>query len=169
MNILSALIPYGLKQTGTDKFICRCPAHNDKSPSMAVKLQPGDKTLIHCFAGCEPSAIMETLGLSYKDLFPESDYDKNQWRQKKQSEFLKDQFIHDYVIVKLAEAWKKRNKTFSDNDRNTVKHAINRINQYKFNADEKYLKLAVQQYHENKLNGAYSVWCGLSLREKYND
>ena len=27
----------GVKQTGRDRWIARCPAHNDKSPSLAIR------------------------------------------------------------------------------------------------------------------------------------
>ena len=38
----------------------RCPAHDDKNPSLSVK-QDGDRLLLHCFAGCEYEAIVEVL------------------------------------------------------------------------------------------------------------
>ena len=38
----------------------RCPAHDDKSPSLSVK-QDGGRLLLHCFAGCEYEAIVEAL------------------------------------------------------------------------------------------------------------
>ena len=39
---------------------CRCPAHNDGSPSLSVRL--GDTAvLFHCFAGCTPVEVMKAL------------------------------------------------------------------------------------------------------------
>lgn len=52
------------------EWTARCPAHADKSPSLAVK-ENGGYTLIHCFGGCETADIMEKLGLTLSDLFPE--------------------------------------------------------------------------------------------------
>ena len=43
----------------------RCPAHKDKNPSLYITLLNDDSIVIHCFAGCEPKAIMEAIG---KDL-----------------------------------------------------------------------------------------------------
>ncbi|HEY1146289.1 MAG TPA: toprim domain-containing protein [Allosphingosinicella sp.] len=41
--------------------MCRCPAHDDRTPSLSVR--PGrTRLLLHCFAGCEPSAILRALG-----------------------------------------------------------------------------------------------------------
>jgi hypothetical protein len=45
--------------------MCRCPAHDDRSPSLSVR--PGDRRLLfHCFAGCETVRVirsLEALGL----------------------------------------------------------------------------------------------------------
>ena len=40
--------------------MCRCPAHDDRSPSLSVR--PGrTRLLLHCFAGCEASDILRAL------------------------------------------------------------------------------------------------------------
>lgn len=40
--------------------MCRCPAHDDSSPSLSVRL--GDKSLLFkCFAGCDGSAVLRAL------------------------------------------------------------------------------------------------------------
>ena len=48
--------------------MARCPAHNDKRPSLSLK-ELDDRTLIHCFAGCTAEEIMKAIGLSLKDLY----------------------------------------------------------------------------------------------------
>lgn len=57
-----------VKQTGPDSWIACCPAHEDRSPSMTIR-DAGGKVLLHCFAGCEPAAILEAIGLTFSDLF----------------------------------------------------------------------------------------------------
>jgi len=40
--------------------MCRCPAHDDRTPSLSVRL--GDRRLLfHCFAGCETGAVIRAL------------------------------------------------------------------------------------------------------------
>jgi len=40
--------------------MCRCPAHDDRTPSLSVR--PGrTRLLLHCFAGCEASAILRAF------------------------------------------------------------------------------------------------------------
>ena len=60
----------GVKQTGKDQWIARCPAHEDKSPSLAIK-EVDDRLLIHDFAGCSTYEIVSALELELSDLFPE--------------------------------------------------------------------------------------------------
>lgn len=58
----------GVRQAGTDQWIARCPAHNDRSPSLAIR-RTDDRWLIHCFAGCSVTAICRALRLELADLF----------------------------------------------------------------------------------------------------
>jgi hypothetical protein len=44
--------------------MCRCPAHDDNRPSLSVR--PGrTRLLLHCFAGCEASAILRALNAAH--------------------------------------------------------------------------------------------------------
>jgi putative DNA primase/helicase len=40
--------------------LVHCPAHSDDDPSLSLKEDEG-KILVHCFAGCSPSAVMAAL------------------------------------------------------------------------------------------------------------
>ena len=60
-----------VKDKGRDEFIACCPAHEDKSPSLTIKELPDGRILIHCFAGCSPLEIVNAVGLTMGDLFPE--------------------------------------------------------------------------------------------------
>lgn len=60
----------GVKKTGADKWLARCPAHDDRSPSLGIKLAD-DRVLLHCFAGCGVVDILASIGLKLDDLFPQ--------------------------------------------------------------------------------------------------
>jgi hypothetical protein len=60
----------GVRATGSSKWIARCPAHEDRSPSLAIREGDGGTTLIHCFAGCPTAEVLDAIGLSLTDLFP---------------------------------------------------------------------------------------------------
>jgi len=57
-----------VRQTGADQWIARCPAHDDRNPSLSIK-QADDRVLVHCFAGCEPGDVLASVGLTLADLF----------------------------------------------------------------------------------------------------
>lgn len=56
-------------------YCLRCPAHNDKNPSLSVSESNDGIILMYCFAGCSTEDIRKVTGLSWKDLFP-----KRKWR-----------------------------------------------------------------------------------------
>lgn len=52
----------GGRWTGT-AGLCRCPAHDDRTPSLSVRL--GERSLLlHCFAGCDATDILKALRAS---------------------------------------------------------------------------------------------------------
>ena len=59
-----------VRQTTTGKWLARCPAHADHDPSLSIRLTDDGVVLLHCFAGCEVSAILGAVGLTPTDLFP---------------------------------------------------------------------------------------------------
>nr|WP_233457441.1 toprim domain-containing protein [Qipengyuania pacifica] len=60
------------KWSGT-KGMARCPAHNDRTPSLGVSLGRG-AILLHCFAGCDQESVLAALareGVPASTLFSE--------------------------------------------------------------------------------------------------
>src|SRR5438046_1314051 len=51
-----------------DGFIAKCPAHDDEKQSLKID-ETGGKVLLNCFAGCPPQAIVEAMGIEWKELF----------------------------------------------------------------------------------------------------
>ena len=49
-----------------------CPAHADSNPSLSIDEGADGRVLIHCHAGCGWQDVLEALGLSPRDLFPQS-------------------------------------------------------------------------------------------------
>lgn len=52
-------------------WIARCPAHEDRHPSLSVSVGDADRVLVKCHAGCSVEAIVAAVGLELRDLFPE--------------------------------------------------------------------------------------------------
>src|SRR2546430_13932690 len=50
-----------------------CPVHADRKPSLSIGLGEQGQVLLKCFAGCTLERIVEAMGLTMTDLFPEAD------------------------------------------------------------------------------------------------
>jgi hypothetical protein len=61
----------GVRRTGADRGIARCPAHEDRHPSMSWREADDGRLLIKCWGGCSADAIVHGVGLEMHDLFPQ--------------------------------------------------------------------------------------------------
>lgn len=48
-------------------WTARCPAHDDRTPSLSISLRDG-RVLVHCFSGCDQAAVIDEL--RRRDLWP---------------------------------------------------------------------------------------------------
>jgi len=62
----------GVRQLGPDRWKARCPAHQDKTPSLSIR-QADNRILLFDFGGCEVSDILAAIGLTWRDICPERD------------------------------------------------------------------------------------------------
>jgi len=53
-----------------DGFFGRCPAHDDRKPSLAIRQGRKGQVLMHCHAGCSVEQVCTALDLRLADLFP---------------------------------------------------------------------------------------------------
>lgn len=60
-----------VRKSGNGRWVCRCPAHDDKGPSLAIRELDDGRILLHCFAGCETASVLDAIGMTFDDLFPE--------------------------------------------------------------------------------------------------
>ena len=62
----------GAKANGRG-WLARCPAHDDRSPSLSIAQGDDGRVLLKCHAGCTHQAIAAALGLAERELFPPSE------------------------------------------------------------------------------------------------
>lgn len=67
-NLLSRLEK--VKRTGPGRWQARCPAHDDKGPSLSVRELDSGVCLVHCFAGCSAADVIGAAGIDMAELFP---------------------------------------------------------------------------------------------------
>jgi len=119
MNNIDTLLSrvHKLKKTGDSKWLACCPAHDDKSPSLAIKLTD-DRILIHCFAGCDFSDIVSALGLELSDLMPKSKRHSrpNNKRPRFNKSELFDRIVEESAILIVAIRQVFSGTPLNDND-----------------------------------------------------
>ena len=59
-----------VQRIGNDRYKAICPAHDDRSPSLAIKDDEG-KLLLHCFGGCETLDVLSAIGLDFANIMPD--------------------------------------------------------------------------------------------------
>jgi hypothetical protein len=120
-----------VKNTGDNKWIARCPSHQDKSPSLAIKYTE-NKILLHCFAGCGADDVLAAIGLDFTALFDEIPGNNNK-RVSKHNGFSADDvllaLIHEITIVGLAAGDISNGVEISSENLDRVKLASLRISE----------------------------------------
>jgi hypothetical protein len=59
----------GVRQSAPGRWIARCPAHEDRSPSLSIRELEDGRVLLHCFGGCANGDVLAAMGLRMSDLF----------------------------------------------------------------------------------------------------
>lgn len=69
-RVLSALREHGHepRKAGAG-WCCRCPAHDDRNPSLSIRAGDDGRALVNCHAGCTVDAVCGAIGLRPADLF----------------------------------------------------------------------------------------------------
>ena len=60
----------GCRRSGVG-YIAKCPAHDDRAPSLTTRETDDGRILLHCFAGCSPEAVLAAVGMTFHDIMPE--------------------------------------------------------------------------------------------------
>ena len=118
----------GVRQTGTGRWIARCPAHDDKHPSLSVRELDDGRLLLHDFAGCAVAEIVAAIGLELSDLFPERPTHRGKPERRP---FLAMDILraveHEALIAATAASFLADGGTLTDEDRARLLLAAERI------------------------------------------
>tara|TARA_R110002096_G_scaffold344921_2_gene537807 strand:- start:41187 stop:43577 length:2391 start_codon:yes stop_codon:yes gene_type:complete len=69
-RVLDALEECGNHATRSGKgWSARCPAHDDRNPSLSISEGSEGQALVHCHAGCAVDEVMRAIRLEKRDLF----------------------------------------------------------------------------------------------------
>lgn len=114
-----------------------CPAHVDKSPSLAITQLDDGRILLKCFAGCSAYEVVSAVGMDMTDLFPKDNLVgiklnnhaiKPERRPFYATDLLKIiQF--EALITSIAAFDLSEGRQVSDTDKKRLKTAFERINE----------------------------------------
>tara|TARA_R110002012_G_scaffold196220_5_gene364538 strand:+ start:4472 stop:4858 length:387 start_codon:yes stop_codon:yes gene_type:complete len=106
-----------VRKTGSSKWIARCPAHDDGTPSLSVtEIEGGNRVLIHCHGGCGALDVLESIGLDWSALYP--DDSDNRYRPLYRSN--QDQKAIDDMIVAIAQAKRDKGERLNESDKQAL-------------------------------------------------
>ncbi|OQK17245.1 hypothetical protein AU255_04965 [Methyloprofundus sedimenti] len=121
-----------VRPNGQGKWMACCPAHEDRSPSLGIKITDDDRILIHCFAGCEVGAIVSAIGLTLADLMPDIPKDQLYKKGSRPPKFNKfelfDKILNESRILSIAMRQILEGKSLDNDDLRRVIQAENTIN-----------------------------------------
>lgn len=107
------------RPTGNGTWLARCPAHEDKSPSLTIKDVGGGRTLLHCFAGCGANDVLTAIGLEWDALYPPTDQEYRVPHRKRREAV-------DSLVVEIAEHDRALGKRLSKADVERYREALKR-------------------------------------------
>ena len=118
------------REVGPGRWVARCPAHDDRSPSLSVRETDDGTLLIKCWAGCGAADVVQAAGLELRDLFPPNAKDRRPI-PKGQRWVPRDVLAavaHEVTVVALCAEAITRGDPLSDADRDRVLVAAGRLN-----------------------------------------
>ncbi len=96
-----------VKPAGSNQWTADCPNIAHRTAKVSIK-DTGDRTLVRCWGGCDTSAVIGAIGLTFVDLYHTelSDDERIEKRKYHSQEKLK----HEATIVWIAYSDKRRGK-----------------------------------------------------------
>lgn len=118
----------GVRKTGSDRWVAKCPAHADARPSLALRQVDDGRVLIHCFAGCNVEEVLGSVGLDFDALYPERLSESKPIRRPFSSADALRCITGEAVLVALAASDLAQGKPLSEDLRARLVTAAGRIN-----------------------------------------
>lgn len=114
-----------------------CPAHGDKSPSLAITLLDDGRILLKCFAGCSAFEVVAAVGMDMQDLFPKEDKlgftADTQFRKSERKPFYATDLLKiiqfEALVTSVAALDFSQGRQVSEVDKKRLKTAFERINE----------------------------------------
>ncbi len=121
----------GVKKTGAGRWLARCPAHEDKSPSLSIRECDDGRILLHDFAGCDVHSVLSAVNLTFDDLFPEKPIGNHLLKGERRPFYAGDVLkiiSFEAGIAYLCAADIANDKTLTESEQARLLLAVSRLN-----------------------------------------
>lgn len=118
-DIINRLEHY--REVHEGQWIARCPAHDDRSPSLGIKSLDDGRVLINCLAGCGAADVLDAVGLEFSALFPPGEthvppiYRKRRYKSE------------DELVLEIAAADRRKGRELNEADEQRELEAFLRL------------------------------------------
>lgn len=127
----------GVVKIGDRRWKARCPAHDDRDPSFTMAETIGNDgtrmILMHCFSGCSKGDILQALGISLSDLYPDGAQGHHirplymARQEKKRNDMRRSSLEKERLILEMARADRAKGKKLSPKDIERERLAFQRV------------------------------------------
>lgn len=118
-----------VQRIGQGRWKACCPAHNDRSPSLAIRDADG-RLLVHCFGGCNTEDVLSAIGLTFADLTPDKALGHHKPKERKPfyaGDVLKIIAFEAKLAYLCAADLANSNKPLSESSRARLLVAVSRL------------------------------------------
>jgi len=119
-----------VRKTGPGRWLARCPSHDDRTPSLAVREADDGTVLVKCSAGCGAADVVGAVGLELRDLFPDRLDHRRRPTRPGERHVPRDALravADEAVLVLIAAEDTAAGKALADTDRNRLALATKRL------------------------------------------
>lgn len=119
----------GVRQRAPDRWMARCPAHEDRTASLSVRETSDGKVLLKCFAECPYDEILAAIELDASALFERSDHYDTPHRERRPwpaSDVLRC-VVYEATVVAVGAAAMSEGREVTQADRDRLMVAAGRL------------------------------------------
>lgn len=116
-----------VRQTGPGRWIASAPTREDKHPSLAIRELDDGRILLHDFGGDSVGEILDAVGLTFSDLYPDKPGDSKRERRPFPAADILRAVAFEALVVASAGAALLDQRPFSSADRERLMTAVGRL------------------------------------------
>lgn len=112
-----------VQQIKPNDWKARCPAHEDRNPSLSIARGDDGRVLLRCWSGCGAAEIVQAVGLTLADLFVRDErahMTRTRRRQYPNYRKVLQLLRHELEVIHVASQDLAEGKPLNDDDMRTL-------------------------------------------------